>query len=308
MRAHLRRAREAVPRLLRRGEPPARARPARTCCASSRAGWTTSSTAPASRRAATWRASSSATATSLVNGHKVDIPSYRVSDNDIIEVREKLARADAVRRRARRGRRASRPGVARGHPEPDAHPRALPPGPAGHRHAGPGAADRRALLEVGTIPEAADRRRLRAHHIREASNSGRPWEGQLTCSSHSAPPSPKRSSTTTARGSSSSRSSPASATRSATRLRRTLLSSIPGAAVTSIRIDGVLHEFTTVPGVKEDVTDIILNIKGLVVSSEVRRAGRHVPAQAGPRRRSPPPTSRRRPASRCTTPTCTSPR
>jgi len=51
-------------------------------------------------------------------------------------------------------------------------------------------------------------------------------------------------------------------------LRRTLLSSIPGAAVTSIRIDGVLHEFTTVPGVKEDVTDIILNHKGLVVSSE----------------------------------------
>src|ERR1700734_210505 len=51
-------------------------------------------------------------------------------------------------------------------------------------------------------------------------------------------------------------------------LRRTLLSSIPGAAVTSIRIDGVLHEFTTVPGVKEDVTDLILNIKQLVVSLE----------------------------------------
>ena len=51
-------------------------------------------------------------------------------------------------------------------------------------------------------------------------------------------------------------------------LRRTLLSSIPGAAVTSIRIDGVLHEFTTVPGVKEDVTEVILNIKNLVVSSE----------------------------------------
>jgi DNA-directed RNA polymerase subunit alpha len=51
-------------------------------------------------------------------------------------------------------------------------------------------------------------------------------------------------------------------------LRRTLLSSIPGAAVTSIRIDGVLHEFTTVPGVKEDITDLILNIKQLVVSCE----------------------------------------
>ena len=51
-------------------------------------------------------------------------------------------------------------------------------------------------------------------------------------------------------------------------LRRTLLSSIPGAAVTSIRIEGTLHEFTTVPGVKEDVTELILNLKGLVVSSD----------------------------------------
>lgn len=51
-------------------------------------------------------------------------------------------------------------------------------------------------------------------------------------------------------------------------LRRTLLSSIPGAAVTSVKIDGVLHEFTTIPGVTEDVSDIILNIKSLVLSSE----------------------------------------
>src|SRR6185369_7857182 len=51
-------------------------------------------------------------------------------------------------------------------------------------------------------------------------------------------------------------------------LRRTLLSSIPGASVTSIRIDGVLHEFSTVPGVKEGVTDLILNLKELVVSSD----------------------------------------
>ncbi len=46
-------------------------------------------------------------------------------------------------------------------------------------------------------------------------------------------------------------------------LRRILLSSLPGAAVTSIKIDGVLHEFSTVPGVVEDVTEIILNMKGL---------------------------------------------
>lgn len=48
-------------------------------------------------------------------------------------------------------------------------------------------------------------------------------------------------------------------------MRRILLSSMPGAAVTSIKIDGVLHEFSTIPGVKEDVTEIILNLKNLAV-------------------------------------------
>ena len=48
-------------------------------------------------------------------------------------------------------------------------------------------------------------------------------------------------------------------------LRRILLSSLPGTAVTTIKIAGVQHEFTTIPGVKEDVTEIILNLKGLTV-------------------------------------------
>jgi len=64
-------------------------------------------------------------------------------------------------------------------------------------------------------------------------------------------------------------------------MRRTLLSSIPGAAVTSIKIDGVQHEFSTLEGVKEDITEIIMNVKSLVVSLEgddlatayVRRTG-----------------------------------
>ena len=51
-------------------------------------------------------------------------------------------------------------------------------------------------------------------------------------------------------------------------LRRTLLSSIPGAAVTQIRIESVLHEFSTIQGVKEDVTDVILNLKELVLRSD----------------------------------------
>ena len=46
-------------------------------------------------------------------------------------------------------------------------------------------------------------------------------------------------------------------------LRRILLSSLPGAAITSIRIDGVLHEFSTIPGVRDDVTNIVLNLKSL---------------------------------------------
>ena len=47
-------------------------------------------------------------------------------------------------------------------------------------------------------------------------------------------------------------------------LRRIMLSSLPGYAVTNIKIDGVLHEFSTVPGVKEDVTEIVLNVKGII--------------------------------------------
>ena len=47
-------------------------------------------------------------------------------------------------------------------------------------------------------------------------------------------------------------------------LRRVLLSSLAGAAVTSVRIEGVAHEFSTIKGVKEDVTDIVLNLKGIV--------------------------------------------
>lgn len=54
-------------------------------------------------------------------------------------------------------------------------------------------------------------------------------------------------------------------------LRRILLSSLPGAAVTSVKIDGILHEFSTIPGVKEDVTEIILNLKKLAV----RLGGEH---------------------------------
>ena len=48
-------------------------------------------------------------------------------------------------------------------------------------------------------------------------------------------------------------------------LRRVLLSSLPGYAITSVKIDGILHEFSTIPGVKEDVTEIVLNLKNVIL-------------------------------------------
>ena len=84
----------------------------------------------------------------LVNGKKVDIPSYRVTENDIVEVRPKSARADPDGGGPRRGRRAAVAGLDGSHPGQDAHPDPPAPGPGPDRHAGPGAAHRRVLLEV----------------------------------------------------------------------------------------------------------------------------------------------------------------
>ena len=67
-------------------------------------------------------------------------------------------------------------------------------------------------------------------------------------------------------------------------LRRTLLSSIPGASVTQVRFDDALHEFDVIKGVKEDVTDIILNLKDLVLRCTADEAGDAAPRQARPGR------------------------
>ena len=50
-------------------------------------------------------------------------------------------------------------------------------------------------------------------------------------------------------------------------LRRIMLSSLPGAAISQVKIDGVLHEFSSIPGVKEDVTEIIMNLKTLAIKT-----------------------------------------
>ena len=57
-------------------------------------------------------------------------------------------------------------------------------------------------------------------------------------------------------------------------LRRFLLSSLQGASIVSVKIDGVLHEFSTVPGVKEDVTEIILNLKEIRLKLHTEEIGR----------------------------------
>ncbi|MBS4081956.1 MAG: DNA-directed RNA polymerase subunit alpha [Rhizobiales bacterium] len=65
-------------------------------------------------------------------------------------------------------------------------------------------------------------------------------------------------------------------------LRRILLSSLQGAAVTSVQIDGVLHEFSSIPGVREDVTDIVLNIKDIAIKMQGEGPKRMVVKKTGP--------------------------
>ena len=65
-------------------------------------------------------------------------------------------------------------------------------------------------------------------------------------------------------------------------LRRVLMSSLQGAAITSVQIDNVLHEFSSVPGVREDVTDIVLNLKGIALRMDVEGPKRLSISAKGP--------------------------
>ncbi len=65
-------------------------------------------------------------------------------------------------------------------------------------------------------------------------------------------------------------------------LRRVLLSSLQGAAVTAMQIEGVLHEFTSVPGVREDVTDLVLNVKGIALRMDAESSKRLTLSKKGP--------------------------
>ena len=197
-----------------------------------------------------------------VNGVKVDIPSYRVSQYDIIDIKDKSLNTLPFEVCAGDRGRPADPGVAAGRRRASAHPGAPAARACADRRAARRAADRRVLLEV-RLPSRPD-----DGWDYTASNSGCREGGKKHMLISQRP-------TLSEEVMAENRSQfvieplePGFGYTLGNSLRRTLLSSIPGAAVTSIRIDGVLHEFTTVPGVKEDVTDIILNLKGLVVSSE----------------------------------------
>ena len=86
-------------------------------------------------------------------------------------------------------------------------------------------------------------------------------------------------------------------------LRRILLSSLQGAAVQSVHIDGVLHEFSSIAGVREDVTDIVLNIKEIAIQMQGEGPKRMVVKKQGPGE-SPPATSRPSATSSCSIRTC----
>ena len=145
------------------------------------------------------------------------------------------------------------------------------PARAGHRHPGPGAADRRALLEVvdarAVAPVLRGRRPPDTSPCR-ASNSGRPDRKKKHVLISQRPTLTEESISETRSRFTIEPLEPGFGYTLGNSLRRTLLSSIPGAAVTSIKIDGVLHEFTTIPGVKEDVVELVMNVKELCVSSE----------------------------------------
>ena len=89
-------------------------------------------------------------------------------------------------------------------------------------------------------------------------------------------------------------------------LRRILLSSLEGSAVTKIKIQGVQHEFSSIPGMVEDITDLVLNLKGLVVKNHSEQSPDDPDRARPPRAWSPPPTSSTTSRSRSSTPTTSS--
>ncbi len=226
-----------------------------------------------------------------VNGRRVNIPSYQVRPNDVVSIKA----GQPGRERRPRRHRPDRHGhaVAPGRPRQPDRQGLEAPGAGRDRHPGPGTADRRALLEVGAgiaSPAPSEDGAEEDGKERMATRTAT-MDFQVPRITHEEVD--ERNGVFTIepldRGFGYTFGNS---------LRRVLLSSLEGAAVTSVKIEGVAHEFTTLPGVREDVTDIILNLKNLICrlhgdSPEVEvRLDKRAPA---PSLR---PTSRRPPISR----------
>ena len=191
-----------------------------------------------------------------VNGKRVDIPSYRsaratwsrcgAKAREMIVVRHNVDVLDRQPPGVARDRRGRAPGH---------RPRA--PAARAHRRARARAAHRRALLQVTARP------------VRTSTSAADRQEEPAPCWSSSAPPSrPLGEDEGNRQRFAVGPLEPGFGHTLGNSLRRTLLSSIPGAAVTQVRFDDALHEFDTIAGVTEDVTDIILNLKDLVLVSD----------------------------------------
>ena len=221
-----------------RGAP---ASPARTCCACSRRASTTSSTGSASRPRGRRRASSSATATSTSTAGASTSRATRCGRTTSSRSSREPP-AEQVIRDATDLTASVAPWLQADHDGLTGKILKWPER-GRDRHAGPGVADRRALLQVTEGLHLATRTSLmdfqipKIVHEEVDDNRGvfviEPLDRGFGYTFGNS-------------------------------LRRVLLSSLEGAAVTSVKIEGVAHEFTTLPGVREDVTDIILNLKNLI--------------------------------------------
>ena len=178
-----------------------------------------------------------------VNGRRVNIPSYQVKPDDEVSLKTGSG-AEQIGSRRDRSDRRRRP-VAPGGPRRAQRDRLEVAGACRDRHPGFRTVDRRALLQVELRKKKGQKLAVRATDFQvpkithEEVNENR---GVFVIE-------PLDRGFGYTFGNS---------------LRRVLLSSLEGAAVTSVKIEGVAHEFTTLPGVREDVTDIILNLKQLV--------------------------------------------
>ena len=169
----------------------------------------------------------------LVNGRRVNIPSFQLRPDDVLSMRTGSAAEEPIRDAT--DLTASVASWLQADHDNLTGKVLRHPGPRRDRHAGSGAANRRALLEVMNTMLEFQIPQITAEEVDD-------HRGVFTVE-------PLDRGFGYTFGNS---------------LRRVLLSSLEGCAVTSVKIEGVQHEFTTIPGVREDVTDIILNLKGLV--------------------------------------------